>query len=68
MKTRIVIWVQNGCKCILDCGGLAGRLGAVACCHCPGSQENVIPHIAGLRKSENLKEGFYLTSVGFPPS
>lgn len=64
MKIRIVIWVQNGCKYIR--GVVAWLAGwELWLLPLPRITGNIIPYVAGLRKSQNLKEGFYLTNCCF---
>ena len=49
MKSRIVIWVQNGCKCIgCSSSWSLGCLGAAA--HCPASWDSM-----GITSPENIK-------------
>ena len=64
-KNRMVLWVQNGCKCI-DCLPLwlRGWLRAVVSCHCPASWESIVLPIANLGKDQNSKfEVWFLLSV-----
>ena len=56
VKAEMVVWVQSRRKCI-SClpSWLHVWLGAVTCCHCPASQEKIVPHMASLGKDPNSK-------------
>lgn len=65
--TEKVVWVHNGPKCVGGClhSWSHAWLGAAACCHCPASQDSIIPRIASPGKDQNLKFGFYWMCIAF---
>lgn len=67
VNNRMVVWAQNGCKCIgcLSCR-LCGCQGAAGPALCPASPESTGPHASSPRKDQNLKCGFYCLCTTLP--
>ena len=62
VKDRMVVWAQNGCKCISWCGWL----GAEAVCLCSASQESTVPN-QGTIKIKNSKYSFHWMHITHTP-
>lgn len=45
----MVVWVQDGCKCILVITWVTGG------CHFPASLESIVPHMASLGEDQKSK-------------